>query len=170
LTEKKPKDGSFVIIPVGKKNHAFVVKQNYGKFQWSLPGGGVEKNQNFESAAIEEALQETGMEVELIKELGIFTARQSKMVVKLFEASPKLGHISFPGTYDKKEITEQGIISLDPPKDFPIFRAQRMFLQVYKIILENKIDSTIEDSLSAPFKNKHLQQWAEETKFYEEKP
>ncbi len=62
---------------------------------WILPSGGVEDGESIAQAAIRETKEETGLDVELIKLVGIYS-RLSNMVpvhVILFEAKPIGGEI-----------------------------------------------------------------------------
>lgn len=47
-----------------------LVRKNYGKGHWSLPGGGVEKGETPELAAKRETLEETDITVNEVKEIG----------------------------------------------------------------------------------------------------
>jgi ADP-ribose pyrophosphatase YjhB (NUDIX family) len=63
---------------------ACVIKDNDGKYLlvqeaqpkvyglWNLPGGHVDKNESIEEAAVREAKEETGLDVGLVKKIGIW--------------------------------------------------------------------------------------------------
>jgi 8-oxo-dGTP diphosphatase len=60
---------AFVFDDVGR---LLVVKENYGRFRWSLPGGAVEDGESPESACIREAFEETGAEVRIEYRVGTY--------------------------------------------------------------------------------------------------
>lgn len=49
-----------------------VVKENYGKFRWSLPGGMVDPGEVPQDAVVREVLEETGTTVEVNHLVGIY--------------------------------------------------------------------------------------------------
>jgi 8-oxo-dGTP pyrophosphatase MutT (NUDIX family) len=53
---------AFVFDDAGR---LLVVKENYGRFRWSLPGGAVEDGESPEQACVREVLEETGAEVRI---------------------------------------------------------------------------------------------------------
>lgn len=80
---------------------------------WNLPAGKVEVGQTLLEAAIREAMEETGFDVEIIKELGIYHKDGDKSVKHVFEAKIIGGQIEIPEDeildvkwLSKEEITE----------------------------------------------------------------
>ncbi len=49
-----------------------VVKENYDRFRWSLPGGALEDGETPEEACARETLEETGVEVRVEHLVGIY--------------------------------------------------------------------------------------------------
>jgi len=49
-----------------------VVKENYGRFRWSLPGGAVEDGESPENACVRETLEETGVGVQIEHLVGTY--------------------------------------------------------------------------------------------------
>lgn len=61
---------------------------------WSFPGGKVDEGESFEQAAVRETKEETGLDVRILKKIGIFeTARRAQ---HLFKAEIVSGEINFP--------------------------------------------------------------------------
>lgn len=52
---------------------------------WDIPGGMVEAGEDFATAAIREAYEETGLTVEIIRHVGDFHRPQAKKVAHLYE-------------------------------------------------------------------------------------
>lgn len=61
---------AFVFDTTGR---VLVVKENYGKFRWSLPGGLMEAGETPEAACIREVREETGAEVRVEHAIGDYT-------------------------------------------------------------------------------------------------
>lgn len=97
------KDGAFVVLfkDDSKKEVFLVFRSDYPI--WVLPGGGIERGETPEEAAIREAREESGFEVKLTKKLGTyeFLNRQKKLVRKtyLFEGRVISGEFKpeYPG-------------------------------------------------------------------------
>jgi 8-oxo-dGTP pyrophosphatase MutT (NUDIX family) len=60
---------AFVFDDAGR---VLVVKENYGRFRWSLPGGAVEDGVSTEEACLREALEETGVDVRIEHLVGTY--------------------------------------------------------------------------------------------------
>ena len=60
---------AFVFDDAGR---LLVVKENYGRFRWSLPGGAVEDGESPETACVRETLEETGAEVRIENLVGTY--------------------------------------------------------------------------------------------------
>ena len=82
---------------LGKKRHtAHVVLVDQDRFLlvqeavggirelWGLPGGGVKRNETAEEAAIREVKEETGLDVELLKELAVMEDKRRGNVRHIF--------------------------------------------------------------------------------------
>jgi 8-oxo-dGTP diphosphatase len=60
---------AFVFDEVGR---LLVVKENYGRFRWSLPGGAIEEDESPEDACVREAREETGVELRIENIVGTY--------------------------------------------------------------------------------------------------
>jgi 8-oxo-dGTP diphosphatase len=60
---------AFVFDDAGR---VLVVKENYGRFRWSLPGGEAEDGESPEQACVREAREETGVEIRIEHLVGIY--------------------------------------------------------------------------------------------------
>ena len=60
---------AFVFDDAGR---LLVVKENYGRFRWSLPGGAIEDGESPEQACVRETLEETGAEVRIENLVGSY--------------------------------------------------------------------------------------------------
>ena len=61
------------IVFIAQGDAILLVKQNYGKGYWSLPGGVVELGESLEEAAIREVKEETGLNIRIQKVVGIYS-------------------------------------------------------------------------------------------------
>ncbi len=68
LANQKP--GAFVVLlrenTRGKMEVLLVKRKDYDDL-WNLPGGGIEKSESFAEGAVREVIEETGLEVKLVK-------------------------------------------------------------------------------------------------------
>ena len=64
-------EGAAAVVFDGR-GRLLLVKENYGKFRWSLPGGRVEPGETPEEAVVREALEETGASVAIEHLIGTY--------------------------------------------------------------------------------------------------
>ncbi len=83
-----------------------LVRHSYGKERWSLPGGEVDQGESPAEAAVREAREEAGIEVELDHLIGVYFLRSKKNGLRfMFAARITAGE---PSAADADEIAEVG--------------------------------------------------------------
>ena len=65
-----------------------LVKNRFSRQKWALPGGGVNRNESYEQAAVREVLEEIGLRVHNLRYLGKANSHESyaKFSVRVFAA------------------------------------------------------------------------------------
>lgn len=65
-----------------------LVKNRFSRQEWALPGGGVNRNESYEQAAVREILEEIGLRVHNLRYLGKANSHESyaKFSVRVFAA------------------------------------------------------------------------------------
>lgn len=63
---------------------------------WNFPAGRVDKGDTIEETAIKEAREETGFEVELVKEIAIFQESAEEPAKHAYEANITGGELKYP--------------------------------------------------------------------------
>ncbi|MFA6386458.1 MAG: NUDIX hydrolase [Candidatus Paceibacterota bacterium] len=81
------KDGKYLLLQE---------KQPKAYMLWNFPAGKVDIGESFEQTAIREAKEESGYDIELIKEIGIFQRIPTDAVKHAFEAKIVGGELEFP--------------------------------------------------------------------------
>jgi len=71
MAGRNPLPTADVIIEVGDR--IVLVRRKYPPEGWAIPGGFVEAGETVESAAVREALEETGLPVTLVALLGVYS-------------------------------------------------------------------------------------------------
>ena len=67
-----PRITADVIIEIGDEQ-VVLVRRRYPPLGWALPGGFLEYGESLEACAIREAKEETGLAVELVRQLGAYS-------------------------------------------------------------------------------------------------
>jgi len=65
-----------------------LVRSRFSRQKWALPGGGANRNESYEQAAVREVLEEVGISVENLQYLGKANSRESyiEFSVRVFAA------------------------------------------------------------------------------------
>ena len=65
-----------------------LVKNRFSRQKWALPGGGVNRNESYEQAAVREVLEEIGLKIHNLQYLGKANSHESyaKFSVRVFAA------------------------------------------------------------------------------------
>ena len=65
-----------------------LVKNRFSRQKWALPGGGVNRNESYEQAAVRETLEEIGLKIYNLRYLGKVNSHESyaKFSVRVFAA------------------------------------------------------------------------------------
>ena len=81
------KDGKYLLLQE---------KQPKAYMLWNFPAGRVDVGETIEQAAIRETKEESGYDVELIRQIKIFHAKSTDVVKHVFEAKIIGGELNFP--------------------------------------------------------------------------
>jgi 8-oxo-dGTP diphosphatase len=73
---------------------------------WNLPGGGMEKGESPWDGVLREVMEETGLKVEIIKLLGIYSKPDVNEIVFSFLCKPIAGKLTLNDEADKIEYFE----------------------------------------------------------------
>ena len=76
--------GARAIIFDDDKRVLLVSQEHEGKLIWMVPGGGVEEGENSMQAAVREIKEETGLEAEVERLVGIYAKEYKDDIVFLF--------------------------------------------------------------------------------------
>lgn len=65
-----------------------LVRSRFSRQEWALPGGGVNRNESYEQAAVRETLEEVGLKIHNLRYLGKANSHESyaKFSVRVFAA------------------------------------------------------------------------------------
>lgn len=109
-----------------KDGQVLLVKHNYGRLNWELPGGGAEDRESIVETALREVREETGLQVAARQTTGIYYEAQDDMLHFVFLCQP-LDADALPQA-NPDEITECAYWSPDalprPISDFTVRRIQ----------------------------------------------
>jgi ADP-ribose pyrophosphatase YjhB (NUDIX family) len=81
-----PRHVVVVLVFIRQGDHILLVRQNYGRRYWSLPGGVMELGESIDEAAIREVKEETGLDVRLTRIVGLYSKPGEEALAVTFEA------------------------------------------------------------------------------------
>lgn len=91
--ENLPKLVVVALVCVAKDNAILLVKQDYGKRYWSLPGGMVESGESVDQAAIREVKEETGLDIRVKRVVGLYSKPSEDALAITFEGEVTSGNL-----------------------------------------------------------------------------
>ncbi|TYP72030.1 NUDIX hydrolase [Paenibacillus methanolicus] len=119
----KPVGAAAVITD--SEGRVLLVKHNYGKFNWELPGGLSEQRESAEQTAKREVLEETGLDVTVGRLTGVYYEPDHDMHHFAFVCE---ANVNQPPRPDAREVTECRFFHVDdlprPMSDFTVSRIQ----------------------------------------------
>lgn len=114
--------GAAAVI-MDSEGRILLVKHNYGKYNWELPGGLSEKNESAQDTAKREVLEETGLDVTVERLTGVYYDPNNDMHHFVFICKEVKNQ---PPQPDSTEITECKYFTINelprPISDFTIMR------------------------------------------------
>ena len=83
-----PKKDRVRVIIYRDDGDILLVKSRFSRQEWSLPGGGVNRNEGYEQAAAREILEEVGIKIDNLRYLGKANSHESYLAfpVRVFAA------------------------------------------------------------------------------------
>lgn len=97
-TPSQPPTLAAAVVLLDDQSRALLIRQNYGAGLWGIPGGAVEPGESPQEAAVREAREETGLEVELEYLVGVYCLRPERLGLRfVFKAHVSDGELQqFP--------------------------------------------------------------------------
>ena len=76
------------VIVYRDDGNILLVRSRFSRQEWALPGGGVNRNESYEQAAVRETLEEIGLKIHNLRYLGKANSHESyaKFSVRVFAA------------------------------------------------------------------------------------
>ena len=153
------KDGSFIIISKG--DLLLLVRHAYGKKEWSFPGGGVDKNEPFQTAALRECFEETGYRPPSAILVAKYKSRKHEdQKTHLYHWFVE-NNTTCPGPENHNEIAEIRFVTIKEAQKLLTMQAQQRFLATYQAYLAKKqtIWKPYSEYLSGEFSNKEIEDY-----------
>ena len=88
-----------VKVLIVNNDKVLLVRPNYAHRKWTFPGGGVGRSETFETAAVRETKEETGLEIGGLSVLGEYETRRDgcRNIVRTFMAHTNVENIRIDG-------------------------------------------------------------------------
>ncbi|MGD6842535.1 NUDIX hydrolase [Bacillus infantis] len=92
-----------------EKNEVLLVKVQWRRDTWEMPGGQVELGEPLDQAVVREVLEETGIHIKPVGITGVYYNSTKQILSVVFKAAYISGEIKFP----PEEIQEAGFVLLN---------------------------------------------------------
>ena len=109
--DELPRHVIAVFVFIRQGDAILLVRQSYGKRYWSLPGGVVEAGESLDQAAIREVKEETGLDIEIRRVVGLYSKPDEEALAITLEGVVVGGMLS-PTTRSQSVATSTATISL----------------------------------------------------------
>ena len=106
--DELPRHVIAVFVFIRQGDAILLVRQSYGKRYWSLPGGVVEAGESLDQAAIREVKEETGLDIEIRRVVGLYSKLDEEALAITLEGVVVGGMLS-----PDHEISECGYFDCD---------------------------------------------------------
>ena len=81
-----PRHVVVVLVFIRQDDRILLVRQDYGSGYWSLPGGSMEHGESIEEAAIREVKEETSLDVQITRVVGLYAKPEEEAIAITLEA------------------------------------------------------------------------------------
>jgi 8-oxo-dGTP diphosphatase len=104
------------VVLLDDDGRVLLVLQNYGQRLWGIPGGAIEPGESPQDAAVREAKEETGLDVELDYLVGVYCLRTEQLGLRfIFKATITGGELIATPNDEITEIRRWPIDALPSP-------------------------------------------------------
>lgn len=122
MSEENSRTKVAVFVFIRRTNTILLVKQRQGSQNWSLPGGTMEPGESLDETAVREVKEETGLDIQLTRVVGLYSKPDENALAITFEAQVISGKLA-----PANEISAVAYFSLDNlPKTMRAHMQRRM--------------------------------------------
>jgi len=120
-----------VVVLIQIKSKLVLVKRDINPYigHWSFPSGYVDRSENVESEAVREVKEETGLDVELVKLLGVYSQSGNQVILIVYTANMIGGKLEA-----LDEVQEIGLFPLNKLPKLP-FPNDQEIIEDYRALL-----------------------------------